>query len=86
MNGPTFTANKLRLIRFSNPATVKYKIQDTREALFNVGLHENLITLAHLSYFPTNSVKQRNIEPKQAYRVFKMTAVRHNKIRLMSTK
>ena len=28
-----------------------YKIQ---EALFNVGLHENLITLAHLSYLPTN--------------------------------
>ena len=29
----------------------RYKIQ---EALFNVGLHENLITFAHLSYFPTN--------------------------------
>ena len=27
-----------------------YKIQ---EALFKAGLHENLITLAHLSYFPT---------------------------------
>ena len=32
----------------------RYKIQ---EALFNVGLHENLITLAHLSYFPTNKCK-----------------------------
>ena len=31
-----------------------YKIQ---EALFNVGLHENFITLAHLSYFPTNKCK-----------------------------
>ena len=31
-----------------------YKIQ---EALFNVGLHMNLITLAHLSYFPTNKCK-----------------------------
>ena len=32
----------------------RYKIQ---EALFNVGLHVNLITLAHLSYFPTNKCK-----------------------------
>ena len=29
----------------------RYKKQ---EALFNVGLHDNLITLAHLSYFLTN--------------------------------
>ena len=28
-----------------------YKIQ---EPLFNVGSHVNFITLAHLSYFPTN--------------------------------
>ena len=33
---------------------VKIQLQ---EALFNVGLHENLITLAHLSYFPTNKCK-----------------------------
>ena len=31
-------------------------IQDTR-SLFNVGLHVNLITLAHPSYFPTNKCK-----------------------------
>ena len=31
---------------------IRHKIQ---EALFNVGLHENLITLAHLSYFLTFS-------------------------------
>ena len=39
----------------------RHKTQDTRhktqEALFNVGLHVNLITLAHLSYFPTNKCK-----------------------------
>ena len=31
--------------------TGRYKIQ---EALFNVGSHVNFITLAHLTYFPTN--------------------------------
>ena len=30
---------------------------NTQEALFNFGLHVNLITLAHLSYFPTNKCK-----------------------------
>jgi len=35
-----------------------------QEALFNVGLHDNLIT-AHLSYFPT-SVKQRDIKSIQS--------------------
>ena len=38
-----------------------YVVQDTRykiqEALFNVGLPVNLITLAHLSDFPTNKCK-----------------------------
>ena len=29
---------------------LRFKIQ---EALFNVGLHEDLITLAHLGYFST---------------------------------
>ena len=33
---------------------IRYKIQ---EASFNVGLHVNLITLAPLSYFPTNKCK-----------------------------
>ena len=28
-----------------------------QEALFNVGLHINLITLAHMRYFPTNKCK-----------------------------
>jgi len=31
-----------------------YKIQ---EAVYNVGLHVNLITLAHLSYFPSMCVQ-----------------------------
>ena len=52
-----------------------YKIQ---EALFNVGLHENLITLAHLSYFPRN--KCRTTKHKTIIsRVFKMTAIKHIK-------
>ena len=42
----------MRLIK--RPETPSYKIQ---EALFNVGLNVNLITLAHLSYFPTNKCK-----------------------------
>ena len=37
-----------------NKCLTRYKIQ---EALFNAGLHDNLITLAHLSYFPTNKCK-----------------------------
>ena len=36
------------------PVATRYTIL---EALFNVGLHDNLITLAHLSYFPTNKCK-----------------------------
>ena len=33
-----------------------YKCYKIQEALFNVGLNVNLITLAHLNYFPTVAV------------------------------
>ena len=39
---------------YSPSLSSHHKIQ---EALFNVGLHDNFIMLAHLSYFPTNKFK-----------------------------
>ena len=35
----------------------KYSHAHIQEAMFNVGVRVSLITLAHLSYFPTNKCK-----------------------------